>query len=271
MSFMDKIKDVAATGLMFGWTGIKKAPSATWWLLTKSPKLFRRGFQLAAIYFGSLAAEKVLDEAHEKLPDNEFVAKADTLIHAAVNAENFLIGGASSIAKSAYDAAPSAKAAPMSAEPAPATRDNDTPKQPVSFEPVTDAGKLETESVKQAQLAMPPAPFANIQSEQTALPPPALPLAGEAPPREAAFMPVEPAERIRANLNTTIPAPAQQAPAPVSIPVQAVTCIVPAAPILGPDGLPIDGGYDPKTGITWGPYMKPYTGPRPPIKPDFKP
>jgi hypothetical protein len=44
-----------------------------------------------------------------------------------------------------------------------------------------------------------------------------------------------------------------------------------AAPLLGPDGLPIDGGYDPKTGITWGPYMKPYTGPRPPIKPDFKP
>src|ERR1700761_8185190 len=103
MSLTDKIKDAAATGLTLGWTGIKKAPSAAWWALTKSPKLFRRGFQLAAIYFGSLAVEKGLDAAHEEWPDNQTIGKADTIIHAAINAENFLIGGAASLAKSAYD------------------------------------------------------------------------------------------------------------------------------------------------------------------------
>jgi hypothetical protein len=253
MSIIERLKDAPASGIAAVWAGIKKAPSAAWWLLTKSPKLFRRGFQVATIYFGSLAVEKGLDEAHEEWPENKFIGKADTIIHAAVKAENFLIGGASSIAKSAYDAVP-AKAAPMpdstSAQITPpptlARTEIDTPKQPVSFEPVTDTVKLDTESLKQAQASMPAA----------------LPLVGETAPREAAFMPVEPTDRSRANLNTAIAAQAQPAPA------KTVSC---AAPVLGPDGLPIDGGYDPKTGITWGPYMKPYTGPRPPIKPDFKP
>ena len=144
MSLFDKLKAISKTGIKAVLKGIKKAPSAAWWLLTKSPKLLRRGVQVAAIYLGSLVAEKLLDKAHEKLPDNELVAKADTIVHAAVNAEDFLLGGVTSLAKTAYDTVPAAKAAPPRIE-------NDTPKTPPVLEPVTDTEKLETESIKQAE------------------------------------------------------------------------------------------------------------------------
>jgi outer membrane biosynthesis protein TonB len=179
---------------------LKKVPTAAWWWLTRSPKLLRRGVQGAALYAASLLAEKLLDAAHEELPDNKFLAKADSIAHAAVTAENFLIGGAAAIAKSAYDAIP-ARAAPL---PQP------EPKPEPKSEPV------------------PP----KVEAEAPKLAPPPPPIAAEAP-RQAAFMPVEPAERNRANLNAK----------------------------LAPDGLPEAGGYEPSTGITWGGYMKPVAAP----------
>jgi hypothetical protein len=60
--------------------------------------------------------------------------------------------------------------------------------------------------------------------------------------RAAAFIPVEPADRNRANLNTALmPTPTEPPPARVR----------------APDGLPANGGFELATGITWGAYGKP--------------
>src|ERR1700722_16982482 len=230
MSLFDNLK----TALL---SGFKKAPSAAWWLLTKSPRLFRRGIQGALIYAASLMAEKVLDAAHEKLPDNDFIAKADAVAHGAVAAENFLISGATGVAKTVYDAIPTPAPAHAAPEPPPPEPQPEQDKLE-TFIPKINASSLnkDAESPKPEavnQKLLPPSPYEAVKET-----------------REAAFMPVEqPAERSRANLNAAL-MPTAPEPAP-------------KAPALAPDGMPTAGGLDPTTGITWGAYGKTYTGPHP--------
>jgi len=163
MKLIDTVKNLPMSGFAGGGKTIKKAASAAWWLLTKSPKLFRRGFQLALIYGASLGAEKLLDKAHAEFPDNNLIGKADTIIRATVNAEDFLIGGAVSMAKSVYEAVP-AKAEPARA----------------------DTGL----STQEHGLSSP----------------------GETPLRQATFLPVQPSNRNRANVNGVLVTPLQKGP-----------------------------------------------------------
>ena len=204
MSIFDTIKNAV-------WPKVKKAPSVAWWLLTKSPKLLRWAWRGAAFYAFSFMAEKLLDKAREEWPENEAIGKADTIAHAALAVENFALGNASSFVKAGYHA---------------------IPVQPVkpTLESVFPAVKaLEPKTAIEAPKPLPPAPAPQPVSSPPSLPP----VTEAAEPRQAAFMPVEPAERNRANLNTE----------------------------LAPDGLPEAGGYEAATGITWGAYGKPIGAP----------
>ncbi len=212
---------------------VTKSTSFLRWLLTKSPRLLRRGVQGVVIYALSYVAKDTLDIAHEEYPDNGFVAKADTVANAAVKAENFLLTGATSIAKDIYDSIP-AQAAPSKASIPTAALPSELTKA------IDESYKTATENPN-AAITIP-----QVSAEQL-LPPPGMPISLtppiiNQPIREAAFMPIKSGQRNRSNLNAALMPPISPEP------------VIPA---LAPDGLPIDGGYDPVTEITWGPYGRP--------------
>ncbi len=225
--------------------GTKTSPSTFWWLLTKSPKLLRRGFQLALVYFLSQIAKVLLDLAHKAYPENEFLSKADTVANAALSAENYLVFGATSLVKSAYDEIPTNTKDATSAHPLPLA-----PLALVEADTTHNNADIIIPQIKAEDLKPPSLDPRTIPGTEPGIEKVAsIPLAQVGTAREAAFMPPAPLPlaplplitpgRSRANLNSELATPLEYTPEP---------------PRLAPDGLPFEGGYEASTGITWHAY-----------------